>query len=81
MRRKTMVKEEVIMDKEFIVEVYELHAQKYRVKADSPEEAQEAVNRGEGECVDDGLEYIEVAECYKGSGMLSGIRSVREVKD
>lgn len=63
---------------EFIVEMYELHAQKYSITADTKEEAIKNVNDGEGTCLDNSLEYIQPAFCYSGANMPQGIRSITE---
>ena len=64
--------------KEYEVELYELCSQVYTVKAKSKEEAIEAVLEGQGECSDDGPEFIETADRYAGPDMPDGIRSVEE---
>jgi hypothetical protein len=46
----------------FEIEQYELHTQIYRVQADTEAEAIAKLFNGEADAVDDGLEYIEVAE-------------------
>ena len=46
----------------FEIEQYEIHTQLYRVEADSEAEAVKRLFDGEASAVDDGLEYIEVAE-------------------
>jgi len=46
----------------FEIEQYELHAMKYRVEADCEAEAITKLFDGEGEAVDNSLEYIEVAD-------------------
>ena len=46
----------------FEIEQYEIHTQRYRVEADSEAEAVKRLFDGEAIAVDDGLEYIEVAE-------------------
>ena len=48
----------------FEIEQYELHSAKYRVQADSEAEAIAKLFAGEGEAVDNSLEYIEVADDY-----------------
>jgi hypothetical protein len=48
----------------FEIEQYELHIQKYRVKAASEAEAIAKLLDGEAEAMDNGLEYIEVAEDF-----------------
>ena len=48
----------------FQIEQYELHTAKYRVEATSEAEAIAKLFDGEGEPVDNSLEYIEVAEDY-----------------
>ena len=60
------------------VEVYELHTQMYEVEADSPEQAVDNVNAGDGTCLDGALEYIEIANEYAGKGLPPGIRAVME---
>ena len=46
------------------IEQYELHAMKYRVEAATEAEAIAKLLQGEAEPVDQGLEYIEVAEDF-----------------
>lgn len=46
------------------IEQYELHAQKYRVEADSPAEAIGKLLDGGADVIDGGLEYCNVAEEY-----------------
>ena len=46
----------------FEIEQYELHSMKYRVEADSRAEAIKKLLHGEGQPVDDSLEYIGIAE-------------------
>ena len=46
----------------FEIEQYELHTMKYRIEAPSAAEAIKRLFDGDGEAVDNGLEYIEVAE-------------------
>ena len=46
----------------FEIEQYEIHAQKYRVEADSEAEAIKKLFDGEADPVDDSLDFIEVAE-------------------
>ena len=46
----------------FEIEQYELHTMKYRVETNSEAEAIKRLFDGDGEAVDNGLEYIEVAE-------------------
>ena len=46
----------------FEIEQYEIHTQLYRVEADSEAEAVKRLFSGQAIAVDDGLEYIEVAE-------------------
>lgn len=46
----------------FEIEQYELHTQKFRVEAKDEAEAIAKLLDGEAEAVDNGLEYIEVAE-------------------
>jgi hypothetical protein len=46
------------------IEQYELHAMKYRVEASCEAEAIAKLFDGEGEAVDNSLEYIEVPEDY-----------------
>jgi len=50
--------------KEFVVEVYELHAEKHAVMAEDRIDAIERINAGEGDIVDNSLEYIETASDY-----------------
>lgn len=44
------------------IKQYELHAMNYRVEADSPAQAIVKLFDGDGEAVDDSLEYVEVAD-------------------
>lgn len=44
------------------IEQYEIHTQKYRIKATSEAEAVAKLLSGEADAVDDGQEYIEVAD-------------------
>jgi hypothetical protein len=46
------------------IEQYELHIQKYRVEAPSEAAAIAKLFSGEAEAVDNGLEYIEVADDF-----------------
>jgi len=65
---------------DFIIEVYELHSQKYRVEGvSSKEEAIQIYEDGEAEFVDNAIEYIEPAELYSRDGLPPAIRSVEEV--
>lgn len=48
----------------FIVELYELHTQKVEVEADSKAMAVVAALSGEGDMMDNELEYIEGADEY-----------------
>ncbi len=48
----------------FNVEQYELHAQTYRVEAETEAEAIAKLFAGEGEPLDGGLDFIEVAEGF-----------------
>ena len=48
----------------YTIEQYELHTQKYEVEANSEAEAISKLYEGEGLSVDDGLEFIEVADDY-----------------
>lgn len=48
----------------FEIEQYELHTMKYRVEASSKAEAIKMLFDGDGEAVDNGLDYIEVAEDF-----------------
>jgi hypothetical protein len=52
------------MMREYEIEQYELHVQKYRVEAASEAEAVAKLLDGDAEAVDNGLEYIEVAEDF-----------------
>jgi hypothetical protein len=47
---------------DYEIEQYELHTSKYRVAAASEAEAIAKLFRGEGELVDNSLEFIEVAD-------------------
>ncbi len=49
---------------EFEIEQYELHVMKYRIKAKDEAEAIRRLLDGEAKAVDNGLEYIEVAEDF-----------------
>ena len=55
----------------FIIEQYELHSQKHEVEADSVAEAIIKLFDGDGTPVDNGLEYIEVAEDYAQADLFS----------
>ena len=46
----------------FEIEQYELHTMKYRMEADSEAEAIKKLFDGDGDPVDNSLEYIEVAD-------------------
>jgi len=46
------------------IEQYELHVSKYRVQANSEDEALAKLFAGEGEPVDQSQEFIEVADDY-----------------
>ncbi len=46
------------------IEQYEIHTMKYRVEANSEAEAIKKLFDGDGEAVDNSLEYIEVAEDF-----------------
>jgi hypothetical protein len=48
--------------KTYEVEQYEIHTSKYRVKADSEAEAIAKQLDGEGDCIDNSLEFIEIAD-------------------
>ena len=48
----------------YVIEQYELHAAKYRIKAISEAEAITKLLEGEGDPVDQSLEYIETADSY-----------------
>lgn len=48
----------------FEIEQYELHSQKYHVEADSEADAIKRLFAGEADAVDNGLEYIEVADDF-----------------
>ena len=48
----------------FEIEQYELHTMKYRVEASSEAEAVKKLFDGDGEAVDNGLDYIEVADDF-----------------
>ncbi len=48
----------------FEIEQYELHMMKYRVEASNEAEAIKKLFDGEGEPVDNSLEYIEVADDF-----------------
>ena len=48
----------------FEIEQYELHTQTYRVEASTEAEAIKRLFDGDGEAVDNGLDYIEVAEDF-----------------
>ena len=48
----------------FEIEQYELHCSKYRVEADCEAEAVAKLFDGDGEAVDNSLEFIEVADSY-----------------
>ena len=77
---------------EYLVETYELHSCKIMVQADSPTEAVKKIRDGEGDAIENGMDYIETADSYGMSedqmveagidpyletcGFLQGIRSV-----
>lgn len=46
------------------IEQYELHVMKYRVKAASEAKAVAKLLNGKAEAVDDGLEFVEVADDF-----------------
>lgn len=46
----------------YLVEQYEIHAQSYHVEADSEAQAVKKVLDGQAQPVDNGCEYIEVAD-------------------
>ena len=48
----------------FEIEQYELHTAKYRIEANSEGEALGKLYEGEGELVEDSMEFIEVADDY-----------------
>lgn len=48
--------------KSYLVEVREVHVQKVRVRATSPEEAKELVAEGDGDLLDNSLEYSHCLE-------------------
>ncbi len=48
----------------FEIEQYELHTMKYRVEATSEAEAIKELFDGDGEAVDNSLDFIEVAEDF-----------------
>ena len=48
----------------FEIEQYELHCAKFRVEADSEAEAIAKLFAGEGDAVDNSLEFVEVADDY-----------------
>ena len=48
----------------FEIEQYELHTMKYRVEASNAAEAIKKLFDGEADAVDNGLDYIEVAEDF-----------------
>jgi hypothetical protein len=50
--------------KTYEIEQYELHTMRYRVEANTEAEAIAKLFQGEGEAVDNSLEYIEVAEDF-----------------
>ena len=66
-------------EKEWEVELYELHSQVYTITAKSQEEAIQNVLEGCGISSDDGPEFIEIADKYAANGLPSGVRSVEEV--
>ena len=43
--------------KEYMVNVREVHVQQVKIRADSPEQAIQKVQQGEGQWLNDGLEY------------------------
>ena len=46
----------------FEIEQYEIHSQTYRIEAKTEAEAIKRLLDGEAEAVDNGLEYVQVAE-------------------
>lgn len=48
----------------YAIEQYELHAMTYRVEAANEADAIVKLLDGEAEAIDNGLEYIEVADVY-----------------
>ena len=46
----------------FEIEQYEIHSQTYRIEAKTEAEAIKQLMDGEAEAVDNGLEYVQVAE-------------------
>lgn len=49
---------------EYIIEQYELHAQQWSVEADSEAEALEKFLEGDASMIEDGCDYVEVADEY-----------------
>jgi len=72
--KNNMDKKEV---REFVIEVYEVHAQKFTVEATSQKEAVEKYRQGEGVAVDGGLDFIMVDEERGAFGL--GIRSIDDI--
>jgi len=50
--------------REYQIEQYELHTCKYRVRATSEAEAIVKLYEGQGEMVDDSMEFIQTADDY-----------------
>ena len=48
----------------FIIEQYELHAQKYEVEAENKVDAIKALFEGQANIVDSSLDYVQVAHDY-----------------
>ena len=65
----------------FEIEQYELHTMKYRVEASSEAEAIKRLFDGDGEAVDNSLDYIEVCEDFglpveQNRGLADALRSL-----
>ncbi|HUW47675.1 MAG TPA: hypothetical protein VMW36_02900 [Patescibacteria group bacterium] len=64
---------------DFIIEAYELHAQKYKVEGvEDKTAALQAFQDGEATCMDNEGEYIELADRYNGAGLPPAIRDIEE---
>jgi hypothetical protein len=56
--------DQVLPKRKFIISVYELHYSDYRVEADDAADAVEKINDGQGELIDNSIEYVETADEY-----------------
>ena len=62
----------------FVLEVYELHTEKYKIEANSKAEAVQKFMDGEGDVINDSLEYIEQDETR---GMPTEWLSAKDMKE